>query len=40
MIEGARREMVIGESKHSPERIGSLRAKKKDNGTVEWREKF
>ncbi len=40
MIEGAREEMMIRETKRSPERIESLKAKKKDNVTVEWREKF
>jgi len=40
MIEGAREEMMIRETKRSPEHIESLKVKKKDNVTVEWREKF
>jgi len=34
MIEGARGETMIGESKRSPEHIESLKVKKKDNETV------
>jgi len=40
MIEGACEEMMIGETKRSPERIESLKVKQEDNVTVEWREKF
>ena len=34
MIEGAYEEMMIGELKRSPERIESLKAKKKDKETL------
>jgi len=40
MIEGAREEMMIRETERSPECIESLKVKKKDNVTVEWREEF
>ena len=40
MIEGAREEMMIRETKRSPERVESLKVEQKDNVTVEWREKF
>jgi len=40
MIEGVREEVMIRETKRSPEQVEGLKVKKKDNVTVEWHEKF
>ena len=40
MIKGAYEEIMIGESKRSPERIEGLKVKQEDNLTVGWHEKF